>query len=308
MYVLSNFLFFIETRKVHADLYHVADLNMLFTGVLMKIKHSAKLVYDSHELWIESLETGSKPLKSILMRYENFLIHFANSVITVNESIAEELSKRYTITKPEVIYNCPFYEESTVLAHPEEVRVIYQGRYQTGRGIEETILTAGYIKGRMFMRGIDDMPGKPYLNQLQGIAHDNDLQSKIDFIDPVPMVDLVKGLEGYDIGIVPYKPVNLNNYYATPNKIFEYLMAGMAVVGSDIPELRRIIIGENVGAVFNPDDPHDIARSINHIITEPGLLERMKKNARRCSRETYNWEIQGGRLYKIYLRLVPESL
>jgi glycosyltransferase involved in cell wall biosynthesis len=306
MYVISNFFYFFIARKVRADLYHIADLNMLLTGVIFKKRYNAKLMYDSHELWIESLETGSKTLKKLLTQYENFLIHFANSVITVNESIAEELSVQYNIAKPDVIYNCPFFEEPVVNLQEDEVKAIYQGRYQVGRGLEETIRAAQYVKGHMFMRGIDDIPGKPYLNQLQKIVVDNDLQPKIEFIDPVPMIELVKSLEGYDIGIVPYKPVNLNNYYATPNKIFEYLMAGMAIVGSDIPELRRIIIGENVGTVFDPDKPEDIARAINWIITEPGLLKMMKDNALRCSRETYNWEIQGTRLLGIYRRLLPE--
>ncbi len=308
MYVISNFFYFYDARKVRADLYHVADLNMLLTGVLFKKRYNAELVYDSHELWIESLETGSKPLKKILMGFENFLVQFPDAVITVNESIADELRMRYNIAKPDVIYNCPFFEEPLLHSQQDVVRVIYQGRYLVGRGLEETILAAGYVEGHMFMRGIDDIPGKPYLNLLQKIANDNNLQLNIEFIDPVPMVELVKSLEGYDIGIVPYKPVNLNNYYATPNKIFEYLMAGMAIVGSDIPELRRIIIGENVGAVFDPDKPEDIARAINHIITEPGLLNRMKDNARRCSQETYNWESQGKRLLEIYRRILPELL
>jgi glycosyltransferase involved in cell wall biosynthesis len=114
------------------------------------------------------------------------------------------------------------------------------------------------------------------------------------------MADLVKTASEADIGVIPYIPFCLNNRLCLPNKLFEYMMAGLAVVGSDLPELRHIIRGHQIGGVFSPEKPRDIARAINELLLDTPRLDAMKRNALRAAHELYNWEVEGKVLLMAY--------
>jgi glycosyltransferase involved in cell wall biosynthesis len=146
------------------------------------------------------------------------------------------------------------------------------------------------------MRGIDAY-GKhePYVAELKQI-HPN-----TKFLSPVDMRDLVSSLDEYDIGIVPYLGVNFNNQNASPNKTFEYMMAGMAVLASDLPVLSKIVNGCKSGRTYKQDDPEDLAEVLREMIPH---IEEMKLNARMCAENEYNWKRQGKKLIDVYNWLV----
>jgi glycosyltransferase involved in cell wall biosynthesis len=119
------------------------------------------------------------------------------------------------------------------------------------------------------------------------------------------MTDLVSSLSGYDIGIISYRPTNLDYIYSAPNKLFEYMMAGMAVVGSDLPVIKEVIRSSGCGVVFNPDDPKSIADAINSIMHNPKKLILMKEASCRAAKNRWNWEVQSAPLIEEYRRLIP---
>ena len=83
-------------------------------------------------------------------------------------------------------------------------------------------------------------------------------------------------------------------------------MAGLAVVGGNLPELRSIILDQQIGDVFDPQDPRDIARAINAVLQDAPQLNEMKRKARQAALEQYNWEIEGKTLLNIY-EMVTQS-
>jgi glycosyltransferase involved in cell wall biosynthesis len=116
------------------------------------------------------------------------------------------------------------------------------------------------------------------------------------FLDPVKPTETVQSLADFDIGVVPVQPASISYQLCSPNKFFDYLMAGLPVACADLPELKRIVLEEGVGALFNPYDPEDIARCINSMASDHQRLSHMRKNALACSREKYNWEAQSKKL------------
>jgi len=91
----------------------------------------------------------------------------------------------------------------------------------------------------------------------------------------------------------------LNHYTTESNKLFEYLMAGLPVVVSDFPEMRRIVEEYEVGIVVNPDDLADIAGAVKRLISDRTLYQRLRRNAL-DSAKTLSWEGQEGRLLELY--------
>jgi glycosyltransferase involved in cell wall biosynthesis len=126
------------------------------------------------------------------------------------------------------------------------------------------------------------------------------LQDCVEFAAPVPMTELVKAACEADIGVAPFLPVCLNTRFCLPNKLFEYMMAGLAIAGSDLPEMRRIIVGHELGAVFNPENPQEIARVLNELIADEARLERAQSHALHWAKTRYNWEVESQKLLVVY--------
>ena len=143
----------------------------------------------------------------------------------------------------------------------------------------------------------------PLRATLEGEARLLGVADRVRFLPAVTPDRLVGAMGGYAIGIVPYLPTSLNNYLCTPNKLFEYLMGGLAVVASDLPELRRVVAGEGLGLLYAPGDPTDLARAIRTLLADPARLEVARVAARRAAEGRYNWAAQAVGLRQLYAGL-----
>ncbi len=283
-----------------ADVYHAHDLDTLLAGYLAKRKTGKHLVYDFHELYTEQQD---KIWKTVLWRayyslLERLLIKQACLKMTVCDSLAEWVGQRYGARGVITIMNVPRSWECQPIQpkHRREKIIIYQGHYFRDRGLEQLIESARYLDhGKILLRGHGH-----FEDYLRNLVMEKGVQDRVVFAPPVPMTDLVRAAAEADIGAAPFVPVCLNTWFCLPNKLFEYMMAGLAIVGSDLPELRRIILGHNLGVVFKPGDSKDLARAINELITDDARLEVMKRNARQAAREIYNWETEEKKLLEAY--------
>lgn len=286
-------------REFNAHIYFTNDFDTLLAGVLCAMT-SRPLVHDAHELWPDQfvgMAVYPVPAIAWLRILEGILLRRANVVVTVNEFIAEELQTRYRIDKPRVILNVPAINDRDTpqRRHRHEASkkiALYQGLHTFHRGLENLVSSCEYLEDdiTLVLRGYG-----PNENRLREIG---EKFTNVRFDEPVPMRDLVSAAASTaDIGIVPYLPVNINNYFASPNKLFEYIQAGLPVVGSDLPFLRKIIIGNGIGYVFDPHDPRSIAEAIN-AATRDGVLPTLRNNVLKIRRR-YSWSEEQKELIKI---------
>lgn len=136
--------------------------------------------------------------------------------------------------------------------------------------------------------------------ELKELAESLSLADRIIFLPSVPMNELHNYTTSADLGILPYEKVSLNNYYCLPNKIFEYMTAGLPVVASNFPELKKIIEEEKIGYVFDETNPDDIAQKIRLVFSDPGKYFQMKENSLKAVKNKYNWRNEAKKLIKIY--------
>jgi len=127
--------------------------------------------------------------------------------------------------------------------------------------------------------------------------------ARVKFHEEVSLKELPRYTASADLGVVPLLNVSLNNYYGLPNKLFEYMHAGLPIVASDFPEIKKIVVGEGIGICFNPEDPKDIAVSINKVLGNDKLREKMSGKVLNLARTKYNWEIEEKKLLNIYKEL-----
>jgi glycosyltransferase involved in cell wall biosynthesis len=284
-----------KVRRHPAILYHANDFDTLPAGVFLSRLRKAPLLYDAHELFWDQFSGTSRQFRAILFALEHRLIRFAHKVVTVNPSIAETLSVRHAVPMPDVVMNCPPAPEPGTTGdggpspRGRAARVIYQGIFMRDRGLEELIRSARwYESSELYLRGYGEH--EPVLREL---VTSEGLQGRVHFLPPADPARMVESLAGFDIGVVPYRATSINNRLCLPNKVFEYLQAGLVLAVSALPELQRVVRETAAGEVFDPDQPRDIARAINALARDAGRLAGLKARARAAGRERFTWEAQG---------------
>jgi glycosyltransferase involved in cell wall biosynthesis len=289
-----------------ADLYVANDLDTLPAAVALARRGEAGLLYDSHELYVEHVgPAGKTRARRMLQRgVERRLIRRADAVMTVNQSIAEELERRYGIPRPDVVMNVPSHDYRP--ARPIDLRgeldlppeggiALYVGGVSPDRGIEQLVDAARRLGDvTLVLMGPVDAGYRQTLERRSG--------GSARFAAPVPAHEVVRFAAGADVGIVPYRNTCLNNYLSLPNKLFEYLAAGLPVVASDFPELRGVVLEHGVGETFDPEDAADIARAIRLVLDDPDRHVRLRDRARRAA-EVYSWERERPKLLSVVERV-----
>lgn len=293
-------------RQEPADIYHAHDLITLPVAWLCSRLTGGKLVYDSHELWLDRWRPDgrSRLNRFIVMKLESFLIRRTDVNIAPGESVARQLSRRYHIA-PTVILNAPHYrpfERSTVfrdkLGIPEgEKIVLYMGRISSVRGEGEAIRSLKYLSQcSLVIFGF----GTDYcISDLKELIRHEGLTDRVYFLDAVPFDEVTRHAMSADVGLVLHKNICLNYYYVSPCKLFEYMGAGLPMVGSNFPDVKMYIEGYGLGVTCDPDNPRDIANAIEYILSDENRYNEMKENALEAAK-IFSWENESKKLLALY--------
>jgi len=301
---------FCVARKEAADVYHAHDLVTLPVAWLCSRVTGGKLVYDAHELWPDRgrLPKRSRLNKFLVQRLESFLIRRTDANVMAGISSGDLLSRRYHVPPLTVILNVPFYhpyERSTVLRDSlriskEEKILLFEGRLDVNRGIEEGILSLKYLSHcSLVMLGFGpDL----YISGLKRLIENEGLTDRVYFFGAVPFDEVTRTAMSADIGLILLQNADLNFYYASPNKLFDFMAAGLPVVGSNFPDMKKFIEGYNIGMTCDPTNPREIADAIDYIISDENRYNEMKKNALEAAK-IFNWENEGRKLVALYAGL-----
>ena len=290
------------------------DLPVLPAAIAAAESWGARVVYDAHELYPEQHHFGPE-LSSLYRKVEGEVIGFADAVTTVNQSIANEMAQRYGIALPQVVLNAPEIDRASLpmsrgnlirerLHLPDSRRILlFQGALSLNRNLEDLTRAMAHVRtpdiALVFLG-----PGVEKRAELSEIAAGTcTLGSRVFFLDAVDQRQLLEFTASADIGIVPYPPIDLNSQLCTPNKLFEFIVAGVPILANDLPELRRFVYDNGFGQVHPLNDPELIAAAIDAMCTAD--LETYRQNLRtRC--HEFTWEQQAGVITELYERLFTE--
>lgn len=293
------------------DIYHCHDLYTLPLGYRAKQQYGGKLVYDAHELTTE-LAYISRPEKVVWRVLERFLIRRADKVIATGSYRAKYLAQKYKIVAPTVILNCP--PLSATEMHNRALReklgieddtvpvILYQGVFIGGRGLDKLVLAAAHLdRGVLVLMGWGELEA-----ELRSLVKKMGVGQRVFFTEPVAPDRVVYYCMSANMGVVIYLRTSLNNYYATPNKLYEYIHAGLPVISSDFPALKEVVEGYGLGCTFDPEEPESIAAAINRVLADDKRYGTMRKNALEAAK-IFNWETESRKLLEIYRRLSHRS-
>jgi glycosyltransferase involved in cell wall biosynthesis len=286
------------------DALHAHDLNTLPVAAALAWRFRARLTYDAHELYPD-ISTLSKRESAVWRFIEARLAPRSTDVITVCESISDELERRYRLPPPVVLLNCPDSDGGTPLDRtllrthlglPEDEPVIlYQGGFSPYRGLPTIVRAAHHIE-----RGTVVLMGWGRIEEdLRELIGREGLSSRVLLTGPVPSNEVVAYAAGATVGLIPYEPVGLNNTYTTPNKLFDYMAAGLPVAASRLPELVRFVEGEGMGLTFAPGDSTALAAAVNELLRDGDSYHAMRVRAEEASTR-FTWSRESRKLIDLY--------
>lgn len=291
--------------SLKTDIYHANDLNTLIQATICAKLKGKKLIFDSHEV-----NTSRSGYDSWIYSFlEKSLIHIPDCVIHENHTRAKYIEGLYGF-RPQVLYNYPYLrlDERKINMHKllgiseNELLLVYQGGLQQGRGLDQLIKAVPFINnGTVVFIG----DGKLKESLIQE-TYKKGLENRIKFIDKVPLEELHLYTRNAYLGFQLLNNTCYNHFSAASNKLFEYMMAGVPVVGCDFPEIKKIIDGEGTGVLVDSSDYISIANGVNLLVENNDLWMQSKENSIKA-RMKYNWEVEKETLINIYESLYVEE-
>lgn len=299
--------------QTQADIYHGHEVSGLLPCYIAAALRRKPVIFDAHEMPlferpISELGRSRRMLRQLLVVLLAYIVPRCAGVITVSPPIVKELRRRYRLSDVSLIRNVPPYRavEKTNrlrehLGLKPEVRIaLYQGYLQPNRGLDRLIRAAKYLDPNIVIV----MMGKNRKTtqaQLEALIASEGVEDRVRIIPPVPYAELLEWTSSADIGLNVASPdYSLNVQYFLPNKLFEYLMAGVPVLTSSLPAMVEVVQTHDAGRVLPSLEPEEIARSINAMLADPEALARMSSNGQKATREEYNWEKEASRLIDLY--------
>lgn len=302
--LIKYFEFALRTfwRYRQVNFVHCNDLEALPVALLVKIfKNNVKVIYDCHEYQTET--NGINGINKFLTKsLERFLIRYVDEVTTVSESIADDYVRLYSIPKPKIVLNCPAYSEQVkknifrevFLISKDQNIFLYQGLLGEGRGIE--ILLECFSDHLISENVLVCMGYGPLERQ---IKNKSDQCKNIFFHPAVSSSELLNYTSSADFGISFVEDTCLSYRYSLPNKFFEYTMAGLPVLTSNLLEMKLIVERESIGVVAQTNTVGGFKMALTEILQQD--YSKMQSNVFEF-RRNYCWEKQEVILKSLYLK------
>lgn len=292
-----------------ADLYYANDDVALPAAYVAAHLRRRPLIFDAHELpLVQEHVTRWRLLHTAATRVLSALMRGCAGIITVSPPIVRELRQRYGGPQAVVVRNMPTYHapmESDRLRErlgldPGTRIALYQGNIDTQRGLEILVLAARHLDPDIVIV----MMGRPYDGgRIQALIDAEGVQARVRVIPAVPYDELLTWTASADLGLVVFPAdSSLSIQMCLPNKLFEYLMAGLPVLASPLEAVADVLATYGVGAVVAAESGA-IAQAINALLANPDALARMRKHAYAAARSQLNWETEQRALIGLYERL-----
>ncbi len=283
------------------------DLDTLLPNFLIsRLKH-IPMVYDSHEYFTGVPELEHHCVKQWLWKQlEAFIFPKLKDVFTVNDSIAGLFEKQYGI-HPKVIRNVPpvwksdkkLSREKLGLPVNKKILILQGSGINIQRGAEEMVEAMQWVHEAILLI----VGGGDVLTILKEMVQKLHLEKEVIFISRQPYDKLMQYTAVADLGLSLDKPLSTNYRLSLPNKLFDYLNAGIPVLASPLAEIKKVIEKYDVGDFIPNHHPKEMATKINEIFLHEDWLSRWKNNTQKASAEL-NWEKESKILMEVYKKYV----
>lgn len=294
------------------------DYLALTIGYMSNIgkKKKAILVYDSHEFELERTHSRGKLTLWVIANLERFLMKRCAFSLMVSDSIADEVQRIHGLEeRPVVVRNTPSFwqldqerirqtrrEILSAMGLPEETFLImFHGAWRKDNGVEHALEAVARIPGTAAAVVGPEMPNlKGYYPKL---AEELGISDRVFFHPAVPLEELYRFVGAANAGVVVLPPVNKNNLWALPNKLFESIQSMTPIVASNNPEIGRIVSEYGIGICIDPYNMDEMIAAVRKMQSDKEFYASCKENII-IAKEELCWEKEKKKLQEAYGRIL----
>ncbi len=285
-YASFNMVLFFQLLFRKTDLFFSNDLDTLLPNFLASRIRNKPLIYDSHEFFTEVPELINRPrVQNIWKTIERWILPNLKNTITVNRSIAKLYHEKFHI-EMKVVRNIPNARAINSLSSKKEMGLPQNGKLiilqgsgiNIDRGAEEAVEAMQYVENAtLLILGSGDV-----IDQLHDMVKRFKLENKVVFRPRMPYEKMMAHTQLADLGLTLDKDTNINYRYSLPNKLFDYIHAGIPTLASNLIEVKRIIDEYEVGDVVYSHDPRQLGQKINEMLESP-MQANWKENCKKAA-------------------------
>lgn len=271
------------------------DLDTLPACFFASKLKNINLVYDSHELFSESVELqGRKFVQGFWRKLEDFFLPKIKKSYTVSQSIVEFYDKKYN-NKMGLIRNIPLKNDvlkvDEVSFPTKNKTILYQGVLNPGRGLKPMIRALHFIDNLdLIIIGYGKVE-----DELKAFVNEHKMNERVHFLGRIDRDKLFNYTKKATLGMVLEEPLGLSFQYSLPNKLFDYMHAEIPIIAGNLPEISRIINQYKVGVLVDDYQPKTIANAIHNLLENNALLLEIKENQQKA-KAILCWEIERKKL------------
>lgn len=304
----------VTTRRVFSEalvqdaiLYHLHDPELIPAGMALK-RRGKKVIFDSHEDVPKQLlskpylgPVSQRALSGAFSMFERYACRQFDGIIAATPAIREKF--RGINGRTDDVNNFPLVGEldSVIPWTEKRQEVCYVGGIGAIRGIREVVRALGLLRSRARLNLVGSFSEPQLAAEVKtdpGWGQVNDL----GFLDRCGVRDVMQRSVA---GLVTFLPMP-NHLDSQPNKMFEYMSAGIPVIASNFLLWRDIIERNQCGVCIDPLDPKAIAGAIDYLVLNPGIAKRMGENGRKAVLDQYNWSVQAIKLTEFYAAILRD--
>lgn len=304
-YLAFFFRLFFFMIKGKYDYYFAEDVYTLPLVTLIGKMKGGKVYYESRELYQHIGGLRDKPfVQKLIANIENHFIHKVDLVITTGEMDSEFLEEHYGLANTLVLRNLPLVNKPgnkknyrTEFNIPEEGMILlYQGVLHEGRGISFVFDIMASVQGLYFVILGDGPFKEKFMNEAKQLG----IADRVFFMGNIPQPELINYTAGGDIGISLIENISVSYYYALPNKLFEYIMAGLPVLCSNLPQMDKVVNEYDIGKSIDIGTKEETAAFLIETVKYREMLNKYKDNCTKAAAEL-NWESEFEKAKKVLL-------
>jgi glycosyltransferase involved in cell wall biosynthesis len=297
-------------QSVSADACHCFDPWTLELGMNLKRRRTGmRLVYDSTESFPQVYAERSDlfwPLRRFLAakvrRIESAAIGLADGIIETNRTRA----RRFEENGRQVVIVPNYPPLSAVRAPVVERRpwLCWTGMMSRHRGFDVLLrafqrVSARFPEARIKVMGEFDERESlaPWAREF---IHRNGLDSQVEFLGWQPYADMFELLGHGLAGIILLQRGRYNDWTGQPNKLFDFMAAGLALVAGDSPEVGDVVRQAGCGVLLDPADDRAVADSLAAVLSDPSTAVRLGLAGRQAVIDRFNWSLAEQPLIGLY--------
>lgn len=305
--ISTTWRIFCVALKERANLYHFHDPELIPIGITLKLM-GKKVIYDVHEdfasdiltkHWIPASIRGI--IKTFIRIIEWFGASIFDGIVAATPAIAKNFPQRKTIAVQNYVIINDKINNSYEEYKERKATAVYIGDITDIRGLGEVVKAMDLLPRTMGVRL--SLAGRFSPPEYELILKETEGWENVDFLGWLDRDKIKSLLAEARVGLVTFHPTK-NHIEAQPNKLFEYMAAGIPIIASDFPLWRNIIGENNCGILVDPLYPSDIAKAIKWILENPIEAEEMGKRGKQIVNNVLNWEKESKKLLALYWELL----